>query len=97
MSEPQRYEMVERTRGMESWHELEHDPEGEWMRYEDYAALAAQFATANERLREARRIFALTMLDASIGLNDDEMKQYLSDIDAWLAGSALPSHKEKAE
>lgn len=34
-----RFEMVEKVRGMESWHELERDPQGDWVRFSDYDEL----------------------------------------------------------
>jgi O6-methylguanine-DNA--protein-cysteine methyltransferase len=39
--EIQRYDMIGMTLGGEAWQELKQYPEGDWMRYEDYAALLA--------------------------------------------------------
>lgn len=39
MSEVKRYEMISVTRCGEGWQELQRDPEGDWVQYDDYAAL----------------------------------------------------------
>lgn len=56
MSEVKRYDMVSHNRGMETWDELEQRPDGDYVSYEDYAAmtaerdrLAADLATATAR------------------------------------------------
>ena len=44
-----RYEMISVTRCGEGWQELQEEPEGDWMRYEDCESLTRQ----NEALRDA--------------------------------------------
>jgi hypothetical protein len=57
-----RYDMVERTRGMESWHELQVQSDGDYVEFADYAALGERFtkdrAALAARLAEAERKLA---------------------------------------
>lgn len=65
---------------------------GQWIKASDYDALAAQLATANERLREAERAIPrlLAWLDMYIaGTTCHTKATAMRDFwKAWLAGSA---------
>ena len=52
MSDVQRYEMRDTSRGYDAWQDLVRDPDGDWVRYEDYATLAAERDALQEELRK---------------------------------------------
>ncbi len=52
MSEVDRYDMVEKSRGYDSWHVMERTEGGDWIKAEDYDALRGEV----ERLREALQL-----------------------------------------
>lgn len=100
MAEVKRYEMVERTRGMECWDELERDQDGTWMRYEDHACIAAELAQARQalaareefhnlddvlRLREAERLLREYRSRPWKSRMEEMMHDRVTD--AWLAGA----------
>ena len=47
MSEVTRFDLVTKGRGFDTWQKMEADPDGEWVKAEDYDALRAEV----ERLR----------------------------------------------
>jgi hypothetical protein len=44
MNQVKRYDTILVTRCGEGWQELQEEPEGEWIRFEDYASLSAELA-----------------------------------------------------
>lgn len=48
-----RYDMKERVRGMESWYELERDPDGDYVSFEDYSALQLRVTSLEGVVRDA--------------------------------------------
>lgn len=57
-SNPQRYDLVPITRGMETWEEMRKADDGDWIRFEDYERLTATLLI-QERIAQANlRLFA---------------------------------------
>lgn len=54
MSEVTRFDLVTKGRGFDTWQKMEADPDGEWVKAEDYAAMAEHAAMA-EMQRDALR------------------------------------------
>jgi len=50
-----RYDMVLRSRGMETWQDLEVADDGDWIKSADYDLLATENAALRKRLTEAKR------------------------------------------
>lgn len=67
MSEVDRYDMVEKSRGYDSWHVMERTEGGDWIKAEDYDALRGEV----ERLRGAVLWIALVM-DGAGGIDFHE-------------------------
>ena len=62
-----RYEMIPVTRCGEGWQELQEEPEGDWMRYEDCEALTRQNAALRKALEAVRDDEGLADVIAGVG------------------------------
>lgn len=79
MSEVTRFDLVTKGRGFDTWQKMEADPDGEWVKAEDYAAMA-EHAAMVEMERDAlraeverlKRIEELALIWAAY--QDDESK-----------------------